>query len=451
MTAELQTAGAVGPSALAPRLDGAPEWLRARRLAAWAAYGELPMPSHLRDEDWRRTDISRLRVEDYVADPGPTPHGEELLAALRAMRTAAIPDAAFLGVTRRGLRAREDTDILDAQGVVVASLEDAAINHPELVQRALSLIPAGSSFTALWNALWRGGCFVYVPPAVEARVPLFAAYGAGGDHAAIFPATAVIVDRGASLTLVDAYASPVGDQPLLSVAASALVLGDGARLDYHVLQRWGEGAWHVATHRASIGAHAQLRFFGATLGARVQKAYWEAIADGDGAEADITGVCFGDGTQHHDHQSLQLHRAPRTRTRLLLKVAVRDQARSVYSGLIDVEKEAQQSDGYVQNRNLILSRGAKAGSVPRLEIKANDVRCGHGATAGHIDNDQRFYLMSRGVDRDEADRVIIRGFMQDALDHCPHAGVREFVAACLEAEIAGSSTAGLAAGGEVEA
>src|SRR5205807_666287 len=172
-----------------------------------------------------------------------------------------------------------------------------------------------------------------------------------------------------SLTLVDAYASPVGDQPLLSVAASALVLGDGARLDYHVLQRWGEGAWHVATHRASIGAHAQLRFFGATLGARVQKAYWEAIAD----------------------------------------------------------------------------------AVPRLEIKANDVRCGHGATAGHIDNDQRFYLMSRGVDRDEADRVIIRGFMQDALDHCPHAGVREFVAACLEAEIAGSSTAGLAAGGEVEA
>jgi Fe-S cluster assembly protein SufD len=447
MTAELHTAGGIGPAAVEVRLDGAPAWLRDRRRAAWAAFTELPMPSHLRDEDWRRTDISALRLDDFVAEPTGQilPQGEELIAGMRAIRDSAAPDAAFLATTRRGNRACEDTDALTAQGVVVASLEEAAVNHPELVQRGLATMPSDTRFTALWNALWGGGCFVYVPPMVEARVPVFAAYTAGGDRPAIFPATVAVLDRGASLTLVDAYASKVGGRSLLSVAGTAMVLGDGARLNYCLLQRWDEGAWHIAVHRATLGRDAHLRFFGSTLGARLQKAYWEVIAEGSGGEADVAGVCFGDGSQHLDHQSLQLHRGPSTRTNLLLKVAVRDQARSVYSGLIDVEKTAQKTDGYVQNRNLILSSGAKADSVPRLEIRANDVRCGHGATAGHIESEQRVYLMARGIPGAEADRLIVRGFMQDALDRCPHEGVRNLVATYLDEEIAGQSLAGLEA------
>jgi len=430
------------------------------------------MPSHLRDEDWRRTDISTLHLEEFAPDPPDAtattpnvstfgvaktgdcpstemrpgePWSEELIATLRGIRDSAAPGAAFLAITRRGVRASDDTDPLAAQGVVVSSLEEAAVKHPELVQRGLATMPSDTKFSALWNALWRGGCFVYVPPSVAACVPVFAAYTTGGERPAIFPATVAVLDHGSSLTLVDAYASAVGGSPLLSVAGTALVLGDGARLDYCLLQRWGEGAWHIATHQATVGRDARLRFFGSTLGARLQKAYWEVIAAGSGAEADITGVCFGDGAQHLDHQSLQLHRGPSTRTNYLLKVAVRDQAKSVYSGLIAVEKSAQKSDGYVQNRNLILSSGAKADSIPRLEIKANDVRCGHGATAGHIDSDQRFYLMARGIPAAEADQLIARGFMQDALDKCPHEGMRNLVATYLDEEIAGQSLAGLAA------
>lgn len=453
MSTDTGAVGRIGEAALRARLESAPPWLQERRRASWAAYRELPLPSHLRDEDWRRTDISRLRLDEYVLDlDGATAHGDALLAAQRALRDAIDPGAALVGNTRRGLRLCDGTDPLAAQGVVVSSLEEAALHHPEQLQRALSLLPPTTdAFVALWNALWRGGCFVYVPPGIEARIPIVAVTSAAGDHAGVLPATVAVVDRHASLTLVEAYLSPATSDRLLSIAATALVVADGGRLDYGLVQRWGEGTWHIARHRAGLGQGAQLRFFAATLGAGLQKAYWEVLLDGEGAEADLVGVCFASAAQHLDHQSLQHHRAPRTRSHLTLKVAVRERAHSVYSGLIAVEPEAKGADAYVQNRNLLLDRGAKADSIPRLEIKANDVRCGHGATAGHIDEEQRFYLMSRGLPQDEADELIVRGFLQDALDGCPHPGLRDAVSALLDEEIAGRSTAGVVTDAEVVA
>jgi Fe-S cluster assembly protein SufD len=405
------------------------------------------MPDHMRDEDWRRTDISKLDLDAFTVEP-PTEvaKGEALVDAMRALRAEAAPDSAFLAVTRRGVRACDDMDMLTAQGVIVSTLEEAARQHPELVQRAFSALRVGESkLLALWDALWRTGVFVYVPRSVEARVPVWAAYSVAGDNGAIFPATLAVLDDNASLTLVDSYASPAGDAPVLSSAATLMVLGDGARLDYHNVQQWGAGAWHFATHRAVLGRNSRLRLFGASLGGRLQKVYWDALLDGEGSEAFLTGVCFGDEAQHMDLQSLQRHRGESTHSDLVHKVAVRDKAVSVYSGLIDVEKQAQHTDGYVQNRNLMLGGTAKASGIPRLEIKANDVRCSHGVTAGHIDDDQRFYLETRAIRREEADRLIVRGFMQDALDRAPHAGVRDLVARLLDAEIHGQSQAGIEA------
>jgi Fe-S cluster assembly protein SufD len=440
-------AAAISEAAVEARAAGAAAWLAERRRAAWDAFTALPIPDHMQDEDWRRTDIAKLDLDRYsVEAPTPAAPGAALVDAMRALRNEAAPGAAFLATTRRGLRACDDTDMLTAQGVIVSTLEEAAQQHPELVQRALAQVGVGESkFLALWDALWRSGVFVYVPRSVEARVPVWAAYSVAGSGAAILPATVAVLDDNASLTLVDAYASPAGDADMLSSAATLLQLGDGARLDYHQVQQWGAGAWHFATHRASIGRNARLRMFGATLGSRLQKVYWDALLDGNGSEALLTGICFGDETQHLDLQSLQRHRGESAHSDLLHKVAVRDRAVSVYSGLIDVEKQAQHTDGYVQNRNLMLGQGAKASGIPRLEIKANDVRCSHGVTAGHIDDDQRFYLESRGVPRQAADRLIVRGFMQDALDRAPHPGVREMCGRLLDAEIAGRSQAGIAA------
>ncbi len=446
MTTQLQTPGAIGPEAVAPRIAGAPAWLAERRRAAWDAYTALPRPDRTRDEDWRRTDVSGLHPDEYVADPGPTSHGAGLVDALREMRDRIAPAAAFVATTRNGVRACEGIEALAAQGITVGSLEDAAASDEAAVRRALAHVAVdGSKFTALWNALWRGGCFVHVPAGVEACVPVVAAHSAAGERAAIFPATVVVLERGASLTLVELQASPAGQGAMLSDAVSAVHLGEGARLDHCLLQRWSASTWHVATHRAVLERDARLRFFAATFGSRLQKAYWDALLEGEGADATLTGVCFGGGDQHLDHQSLQAHRAPATRSDLLLKVAVRDRAQSIYGGLITVDQAAQKTDGYVQNRNLILSRGAKASGIPMLEIKANDVRCSHGVTAGHIDTEQRFYLHSRGVDTEAADRLIVRGFMQDALDRCPDAGFAEFVGTVLDEVVDGHSAAGLLA------
>ncbi len=428
-------------AAVEERIASADSWLRDRRRAAWDAFTTLPMPSSQRDEDWRRTDISKLRLHNFHPAEGVD---ESLIAAIRQRRDRGAPEAALM-VDAAPVTRIEGSDELTANGVVLSSLDEAARLHPELVERALASVGVGeSSFVALWNAMWSGGAFIYVPRSVHAAVPIWVAHSAAGDLSATFPATVVLLEDDASLTLIDDYLSAAGDDELFSDALTVIVAGRDARLDHCVLQQWGEGAWHIALHRTVLAQNARLRMFGATLGSRLQKAYWEVLLDGPGAEAEIAGVVFGDAAQHLDHQSLQAHRAPQTTSRLKLKVAVRDRARSVYSGLIDVERIAQQTDAYVQNRNLILSHGATADSVPRLEIRANDVRCGHGATAGHIDDDHRFYLMARGVNADEADRLIVRGFLDDALADCPHQGVAGLIGELLERELQGDAQAGIA-------
>jgi Fe-S cluster assembly protein SufD len=361
---------ALGPEAAAARAAASPPWLAARRRIAWDAYEALPMPSSHIDEDWRRTDISGLHPERFAplesVDAG-------VLDAMRAQRDSAAPDAALIfdGPSSTII---DGADTLLAQGIIVTTLEEAATLHPELVQQALAALRVDESkFSALWNALWRGGAFVYVPRGVEALVPVWIAHAASGSDVAVFPSTVVVLDQGASLSVIDAYASPAGTAALFSDAMVLLSAGRDARLDYCTVQQWGGGAWHIALQRTVLDANAKLRFTGITLGSRLQKAWWEVILEGIGSEADILGICFGDGTQHIDHQSLQAHRGAETRSNLLLKVAVRDQARSVYGGMIDVAPSAVHADGYVANRNLLLSQGAKADSIPRLEIRANDV------------------------------------------------------------------------------
>jgi Fe-S cluster assembly protein SufD len=435
-------AAALGQTVAAARAEASPAWLAARRRVAWDAYETIPMPSSQRDEDWRRTDISALHPERFTPIEGVD---VAVIDAMRAQRDRAALKAAF-AIDSPVAVPNEGADTLLAQGIIITTLEDAAMVHPELVQRAFAALRVDESkFVALWNALWRGGIFVYVPRGVEALVPIWIAHPASGSDRVTFPSTVVVLDEGASLTVIDAYASPTGPAPLFSDAMVLLSAGRDARLDYDTVQQWGEGVWHVALQRTVLDANARLRFAGITLGARLQKAWWEVILDGIGSEADVLGICFGDGTQHFDHQSLQAHVGAETRSNLLLKVAVRDRARSVYGGMIDVAPTAVHADGYVANRNLLLSQGAKADSIPRLEIRANDVKCGHGATAGHIDADQRFYLMARGVPPDEASSLIVRGFMDDVLDRVPHRGFAELAGALLDAEIAGGSVAGVAA------
>jgi len=411
-------------------IAASPDWLAQRRRFAWEAYSELPYPSSARDEDWRRTPINRLDLNRF--DPRATP-GADAVELARSRRDAAAPGAAFVAMGQHGLLASDGGDALQAQGVIISPLREAAVRHAEVVQRGLRAIPAGESpFIALWNALWRDGLLVYVPGNVTAMSPVWLSHLAAPGGLA-FPACVVVLGDGAQLQLIEDMAS-TGDEHA-AVAVSTVSLGADAQLEHLVIQDWSRDAWHVGTVRVAQERNSRLRLNGLALGTRLQKAYWETLLQGDGAEADITGVAVGTGTRHLDHQSLQAHRGRDTRSRLLLKTVGRDSARSVYGGLIDVEPTAVHSDGYVQNRNLLLSRGARASGIPRLEIRANDVKCGHGATVGHVDDDERFYLQSRGVPAEEADRIIVRGFFADALEAITDADIREWAEGLVAAEV----------------
>lgn len=415
---------------LQARVSASPAWLADRRGLAWAAYQELPLPSSARDEDWRRTPINRLRLDRF--DPAVTPADADVERA-RARRDAGAPDSAFLAIGAGGVLGGDGADALLAQGVIIAPLSEAAERHAELVERGLSIISAGeSTFTALWNAIWEDGLFVYVPRNVAATAPVWLSHVAA-EGGLTLPACVIVLDDGAQLRLIEDMTSISGEHAAIAVTTAHL--GSDAQLEHVSVQDWSRNAWHLGTVRAEQGRGSRLRLVGLSLGSRLQKTYWQTRLQGDGSEADITGVAAVSGERHLDHQSLQAHVGRDTRSALLLKTAVRDTGRSVYSGMIDVEPSAVHTDGYVQNRNLLLSRGARASGIPRLEIRANDVRCGHGATVGHIDDDERFYLQSRGIATEEADRIIVRGFFADALDRLPDPGLREWADGLIAAEV----------------
>jgi Fe-S cluster assembly protein SufD len=214
-----------------------------------------------------------------------------------------------------------------------------------------------------------------------------------------------------------------------------LFVGDGAKLEYVSLQNLSRETWHFATHHARVERDAELDWIAGGFGSKRGKTWIQNDLTGPGATSRVTGAYFADGTQHLDYDTFQEHAAPSTTSDFAFKGALRDEATAVWRGMIRVERDAQKTNAYQENRNLMLSPSAHAVPIPGLEILANDVRCTHGATVGRVDRDQLFYLMSRGLSRSEAERLIVRGFFQDVLDRIDLDPVREALAEALEARI----------------
>ena len=201
------------------------------------------------------------------------------------------------------------------------------------------------------------------------------------------------------------------------------------------LQKWGRNAWHFGDQRARLEKDSKLKLFSVTLGGRFSKTRIEASLVGQGAEAELKAIYFAAGQQFFDFHTLQDHQVGNTRSDLLFKGALQDTARTVYAGLIRIEKGAARSDAYQANRNLVLSDHAKATSIPMLEIDNNDVRCTHGATVGPVDPQHLFYLRSRGIPEQTAKRMIVQGFFGDVLDRIPFEHARNLIEADLESRL----------------
>jgi len=372
---------------------GDPRWMREFRLAAFEAYTRLPMPSP-QDEEWRRTDLSGLPLDSFVVDPEPV------------TGPTAVPKL--------------------PSGVIFTDLRTAVATHPDLVREHFmrTVHPDESKFRALHAALWNGGTFLYVPERVEVTVPLRSEAWIRHEGVALFPHTLLVASSGSKVTLIDEFESYAGPWAAFVDGVVELVLGDGAQVRYIARQDWMAAVTEVGILRSHLARDSALNSLAVGLGGQVVKGNIESLLDGPGASSEMLGLIFGHNGQHYDLHTLQEHRAPHTLSDLLYKNAVKDHARSIFSGMIRVHQGAQKTNAFQANRNLILSAGAKADSIPNLEIMANDLRCTHGSATSRLHEEHLFYLMSRGLRRIDAVRMVVEGFFAELVDRIPLEDVR---------------------------
>jgi Fe-S cluster assembly protein SufD len=302
-------------------------------------------------------------------------------------------------------------------------------------ERLYSLVGWDEKFAAHNAAVWQHGLLVHVPKGVELEKPLYVRVTNSAEDGALFWRLLVIADPGSRFALVEEVASSTPDLPSYTNTAVELFVEDGAKLEYVSLQNLSRETWHFASHHARVERDAELDWVSGGFGSKKGKVRIQNDLAGEGATSQVTGAYFTDGNQHLDYDTFQEHIAPSTTSDFAFKGALRDTSTAVWRGMIRVERDAQKTNAYQENRNLMLSPTTHAVPIPGLEIMANDVRCTHGATVGRVDRDQLFYLMARGLSRGEAERLIVRGFFEDVLARVGLEPVREALAAALEARI----------------
>jgi Fe-S cluster assembly protein SufD len=410
------------------------EGLRKYRQAAWKAYESLPFPT-LQDEPWRRTDIRRLDTEAFsLLNPS-----EELESPPKRYVESVVAGEQHAGQIVSGTSAPVyflDKELED-KGVIFTDFLTAEKQHPELLHGMLGKIVSADEdkFTALAAALALDGTFLYVPKNVLIEQPLHSLYWGAGEEKAFFNHILVWIDDGAQATFVHESASPHEDKKSQSFhdGIVEIYVGRNARLNFVELQSWGKNIWSFTRERARVMGDGHLEWIFGAMGTHLTKNFSDIDLMEPGAVGRMSGFYFTSGNQHLDHDTQQNHMAQNTTSDLLYKGALMDESRSVWQGMIYVAPGAIGTDGYQANRNLILSKGARADSIPGLEILADDVRCTHGATVGKIDEEQLFYLVSRGIPKKDAEQLIVMGFFTPIMDRIPFEGVQErFISAIQE-------------------
>src|SRR6266545_5654338 len=381
--------------AAAAREAGEPEWLIERRTAAWQFFGESTPPI------WRRIDLSKFKPEDIVVSRG-------------AQGTALVWDAK-----------------LGAQGVVFTTLQEALVKHEALVKQYLgaAVDPLAHKFTALHAALWQDGAFLYVPKNVAVELPLLAIFTLAEGNHATFPHNLIVVERGASVTFIEEYISRDVDDQALAAPATEIFVGDNATLRFVTAQTWGKGVYHISSQRARVGRDGSVEWIALNLGARLQHVEAETTLEGNGSRIEWVAATFADDSQSLLTAPLVCHVGTNAESHLDFKTVVDDTGYTTFDGMVKIERSGQGTNSRLEEHALHLSPKARSDSIPGLQIDANDVKAGHASTSGQVDDEQLFYMSSRGIKRDEAVHMIVTGFFEPVLDRVPLEELRERAAA----------------------
>lgn len=416
------SASALAPSPAAAGLDSArfahhlgqraalPAWWLEAKKAAWNQFLALPLPKRT-DETWRFSNLKGVDLADYTLPTEP---------AAPAFPPVEFPSAAHLvfchpqTVSRSALPPE-----LSAQGVIFAPLEEALREHGDLVRSYFQKHPANlgsEKFIALNTAFTAVGAVLFVPADVEITLPFVVQHTLAGQNATAFPHTLVVLGPRAKATVVELFASggAASERQLVS-GVNDLHAAEGAQLTYVGVQDWSRQTLAFQVNSIAVERDARVLALNLHLGGRQARHESHSRLLGPGAHSEMLALTVANEDQEFDQRTLQTHVAPHTTSNLLYKNALLATAKTIFSGLIIVEPDAQKTDAYQKNRNLLLSDLAEAHSLPGLEIQANDVKCSHGSTSARIDADQEFYLQARGIDPIESRRLLVGAFFEEVL------------------------------------
>ncbi len=412
---------------------GEPEWLSRMRVEAVERYASQPLPdrvTHL----WRYSEPQEFtpRAALLREAAGGPPSFEGWPPEIEALLGSGELSGAALVAGGSLIETSLDPD-LAAKGVLLVDLHRASREHSDRVRGLLgTLVPAGAGkFEALNAALWRGGVLLHVPRGVEVPKPIHIWNAVGPGIVA--SRLVVSAEEASDLMVIDEYAGGAA-RPAQVYSVVEDFAGPSARLRHLTVQRLGMNAILHLSQRAQVARDGKALSVIASLGGSLAKADLGTILGGQGAEVELLGFLFGEGRQHFDHHTVHDHRAGNTHSDLDFKVVLKDRSLSAYTGLIRITPDAPKSEAYQENRNLLLNDGARAESIPELEILTDEVMCTHGATVGTLDPEHLFYLGSRGIPRPEAKRMIVGGFIEPTLNRLP-ADLKERLRAHVDREL----------------
>jgi Fe-S cluster assembly protein SufD len=395
------------------------------RTLAWNAFKRYSLPNTTQ-EAWRRTDIHAIPADRFklaLEDASDLPAVREdllkpLIADQHGGQIILTPGSAKVDLDEK----------LAQQGVIFTDLKTAEQKYPDLLAKMIgkTVNVEEGKFSALAGAFAQNGVVLYVPKGVVLDEPLHSVLWGPGTDLAHVSHILVLVDEGASVTYVHESASPdLKGANSMHAGIVEIQVMQNASMRFVELQSWGRHVWNFSHERARVERDGNLDWIFGAIGSRLTKNFSELDLAGEGAQGRMSGFYFTDGNQHLDHDTQQNHLAPHTTSDLLFKGALKGKSRSVWQGMIYVAPGAQKTDGYQANRNLVLSDGARADSIPGLEILADDVRCTHGATVGKLEQEPLFYLKSRGIPQAEAEKIVVEGFFDPIFQRIPFEGVRE--------------------------
>jgi Fe-S cluster assembly protein SufD len=408
-----------------------PEWLTKQRVKAWELYLEKPVPK-LEKTDLTKRDLSRFQLSDLHVHPKTDAVPDNLPSLFRETeKDHALLIQKNADVIYESLRTE-----LQGQGVIFTDLRTAAQKYETLVKPYLGkLIPADEDkFVALNTAAWGAGVFVYVPRNVSVEIPLQSFFWAAGEETGMFTRVLMVVEEGASVTYIDGYQSD-NTTPSLHVGVVEVFVKANASVQFGTIQNNAKEMQNLIYRRAHVDRDGSIDWNVGELGDGFTVASYKSLLEGQGAKANVKAISVGVGRQHLDLTSHTVHAGKHSESDMTIRGVMRDKAKAVFRGVTQILKDASGSNGQQSESLMMLSPTAKADAIPMLLIDENDVKCGHAASVGKINQEQLYYLMSRGISKEEAEKLILFGFLDPVISNIPLEGVQTALIELIERKL----------------